>query len=120
MKTQNSKFLLIVFVILFTSCQSLPPTPTLSQTVIEATATSQPTATPQPTAEPAIVIPTLISVSKKSLAGLIISSPILGAPYEVPGVAPTTLVTLNGLGIINAEGKLIPFSDGGLFEGFSP
>jgi len=29
-------------------------------------------------------------------------------------------MTPNGLGIINAEGKLIPFSDGGVFEGFSP
>ncbi|HJR81713.1 MAG TPA: hypothetical protein VJ821_16695 [Anaerolineales bacterium] len=120
MKTQNSKLLLIVFVILFTSCQSLPPTPTLSETAIKATATSRPTATPQPTAEPPTVTPTLIPVTQKSLAGLVISSPMLGAPYEVPGVEPPTLVTPNGLGIINAEGKLIPFSDGGLFEGFSP
>ena len=118
---QKSKPLLIVFVILLlTSCQPLPPTPTRSETAIKATATSQPTTTPQPTTEPPTVTPTLIPVTQKSLAGLVISSPILGAPYEAPGVEPSTLVTPNGLGIINEEGKLIPFSDGGIFEGFSP
>src|SRR5215216_4571934 len=114
MKTQKSKLLLFVFAILFTSCQSLPPTPTLSETAMSATAT------PQPTVQPPTVTPTLIPFTQKSLAGLIISSPLLGAPYEAPGVEPSTLVTPNGLGIINAEGKLIPFSDGGIFEGFSP
>jgi hypothetical protein len=120
METQKSRLPLIVFVILLTACQSLPSTPALSETAIQATATSQPTATPQPTSEPPTVTPTLISVTEKSLAGLIISSPLLGAPYEVPGVRPPESITPNGLGIINAEGKLISFSDGGLFEGFSP
>src|SRR5215217_2322929 len=120
MKTQKSKLLLFVFVFLFTSCQSLPPTPTLSETAMGATAASQPKATPQPTTEPATARPTLIPVTQKSLAGLVISSPMLGAPYEAPGVAPSTFMTPNGLGIINSEGKLILFSDGGVFEGFSP
>lgn len=120
MKTQKRKPLLFIFIVLLTSCQSLSPTFTLSETAIQATATSQPTGTPQPTAVPPTVTPTLTSVTQKSLAGLVISSPILGAPYEVPGVEPSMLVTPNGLGIINTEGKLIPFSDGGIFEGFSP
>jgi hypothetical protein len=121
MKRQKSKLPRIVFVILLlTSCQRLRPTPTSSPTAIQATATSQPTATPQPTSEPPTVTPTLIPVTEKSLAGLIISSPLLGTPYEVPGVRPTESITPNGLGIINADGKLISFSDAGLFEGFSP
>jgi hypothetical protein len=121
MQKQKSKLPRIVIVILFlTACQPLRTTPVSGPTSIQTTTTSQPTRTPQPTSEPPTLTPTLIPVTEKSLAGLIISSPLLGAPYEVPGVSPAEAITPNGLGIINAEGKLIPFSEGGLFEGFSP
>ena len=109
------KSLLIAFTILvLSSCQSSTETTLPSQPAIETTATSQ------PTIEPPKSTPTLMSKHNESLAGLIISSPILGAPYEVPGVQPPTLITPNGLGIINSEGKLIKFSDAGVFESFSP
>lgn len=109
------KFLLIAFVILiYPSCQTLPETVPPSQT-----STSKPSMSQLPT-ETAQAAPTFQSLSAESLAGLIISSPILGSPYEVPGVQPSEIVTSNGLGIINSEGELINFSEAGLFEGFSP
>ncbi len=84
-----------------------------ASTPLPPTITPVPTEMPQPT-------PTLQTLSKEALAGLIISSPILGSPYEVPGVQPPEMITPNGLGIINAKGQLIKFSDAGLFEGLSP
>jgi hypothetical protein len=88
--------------------------------VTETRASSQPTIDSTATLQPPTKTPTFIPVTEKLLAGLIISSPILGTPIEVPGVQPPEMITPNGLGIINSEGRLIKFSGAGLFESFSP
>jgi Periplasmic component of the Tol biopolymer transport system len=121
MNWQKRKLALILTILLLSSCQSrtiLPLSPTIE--IVALQSVSAPSATAEPTTQLPTMTPTFAPIPETSLAGLVISSPILGAPYEVPGVEPSTLVTPNGLGIINAEGKLIPFSDGGIFEGFSP
>jgi len=111
--------------LLLSSCQGQLLTQPVLPSQISATATiPYPTGTStlasSPTSKPPTVTPTLIPVSPKVLAGLIVSSPILGAPFDVPGMEPLTTITANGLGIINADGRLIQFADAGLFESFSP
>jgi hypothetical protein len=113
--------LLILLALFFSSCQSPPLTQTAAPSkMIPTTAPLPATESPTPTTLPPTATPTLIPVSARSLAGLVISSPILGSPHEVPGVSPKETITPNGLGIINSEGRLIPFTDAGLFESFSP
>jgi hypothetical protein len=115
MKKPKITSLLITFVFLtLSSCQNLTTTPSPTQTAIKITTT------PQPATETATATPTLIPVPPEALAGLIVSSPILGSPHEVPGMRPTEIITPNGLGMISSQGELIQFSDGGLFKGFSP
>jgi len=114
MRKKIRSLLIVLTILILSACQSLTATALPSQPAIETTATSQlATETPKAT-------PTFISATKESLAGLIISSPILGTPQEHPGWQPTEMITPNGLGIINSEGELIKFSGAGLFESFSP
>jgi hypothetical protein len=123
MKKSTQFSLVVIALLLFSSCQgqtsSLAPSSSLTAeipTVIPPSATGSPTPTPFPPTATATSIP----VSPKSLAGLIVSSPILGAPFDIPNMEPPTTITANGLGIINADGRLISFADAGLFESFSP
>jgi len=124
MNRKHIVLFVMLAILLLTSCQSSMATQTPHQVVTKTKVSSQPaiklTEIPRPATETPTVIPTLISVTEKSLAGLIISSPMLGAPIEVPGVQPPTMITPNGLGIVNSNGELIKFSDAGLFESFSP
>ncbi|NJC97329.1 MAG: hypothetical protein FIB03_13500 [Anaerolineae bacterium] len=124
MKMKNLIWSVTLAMFILSSCQSSTTPPSPLQSTAETETNSQPvidsTTTPQPATKAPTVTPTLIPVTKKSLAGLIISSPILGVPLEVPGVQPSTMITPNGLGIINSKGELIKFADAGLFESFSP
>lgn len=106
MKTKI-KILFMIFII--SACQNSTETPL---PILEPTSTNLPaTQTPNPT---------LIPVSAKDLAGLIISSPILGTPQEHADIPPPKEITPNGLGIINSEGELIKFTGAGVFESISP
>lgn len=123
MRKKNSLFL-ISFLIL-SACLSnnginaseISPTVTSEPTVVITFTSIKPPVTQTP------VQPTLTTfpVSAKDLAGLIISSPLLGTPQEIPETSPpNNMTTPNGLGIINLEGELIKFADAGFFEGVSP
>lgn len=95
---------------------------------ISSTVTSEPTVLikftstkPPVTQTPAQPTSTTFPVSAKDLAGLIISSPLLGTPQEIPETSPpNNMTTPNGLGIISLEGELIKIADAGFFEGISP
>lgn len=105
---------IFLVILLLSSCQSAAEVPVATDTALPPAATLQPPSpTPEPTSTP-------IPFSANELAGLVISSPILGSPFELPGVEPPTQITVNGLGIIDAEGKLIQFADVALFESISP
>jgi hypothetical protein len=116
-KCMKSLLMILALLVLF-SCQSQPLSSPVAEipTDLPPSATAPPTSTPFPPTATSTSIP----LSPKSLAGLIISSPLLGTPHEVPGVSPKETITPNGLGIIDSEGRLIPFADAGLFESFFP
>lgn len=124
MKEKISSLLIVNLILLLSSCQALTETVSPGQFVTKtsspvplATKTVSRIQTPSETAQ---VIPTLSISLAKELAGLIISSPILGTPQEIPGEQPPTMISPSGLGIMNSEGKLIKFSGAGLFRTLSP
>jgi hypothetical protein len=120
------KFFLFLFSLLTLSAclpkngiESSATSPTLisEPTVVFTFTSTKPPFTQTPVQPTSTTFP----VSAKDLAGLIISSPILGTPQEVPETSPpNNMTTPNGLGIINSDGELIKFADAGLFEGISP
>lgn len=118
MKKTNINLLLVFICLTISSCQ---PVTTLQPQVATETVLSSPvsTETKQPTLIPTVTA-TFLPVSAKDLAGLIISSPILGTPQEHPYIQPPEMITPNGLGIINSEGELVKISGSGLFESYSP
>lgn len=118
MKNKNINLLLVFICLTISSCQSAT---TLQPQVSTETLLPSPvsTETKQPTPIPTITA-TFLPVSAKDLAGLIISSPILGTPQEHPSYQPSLMITPNGLGIINSEGELIKFTGAGIFESISP
>ena len=118
MKQKTGQLFITLILLLLTSCQgqtTLPLAPTVE--ILALQTVGPPSATAEPPTELPTMTPRFPTLTETSLSGLVISSSILGAPYEVE---PSTFVTPNGLGIINVEGKLVTFSDGGLFVGFSP
>lgn len=123
MRKKNSLFLFSFLILSACLGENDREFPEISSTVTpESTVEVQLTST-KPTVTQTLIPPTSIKnpVSAKDLAGLIISSPLLGTPQEVSDVSPpNNVITPNGLGIINSKGELIKFADAGLFEGISP
>lgn len=103
MKTKRSLLILSALFAFSLACQAV--------TGPISNPTEQPTSVPTPSP-----VPTLEPITEKSLAGLLIVSPVLGmAPGPYMGDYP-----IKGLGIVNQEGQLVKFTDAGLLKGYSP
>ena len=104
MKSKMTLFLGVALLITI-SCQAL--TTPVKEDNPTTTTEPQETETPKPT-------PTQEQITEKSLAGLIISSPVFGV-----GASPFMGGQTTGIGIINADGRLVKISEPGIYAGYS-